>query len=56
MDCRPTLRIRFGLAQNFPGHGSNVALTAENIVEEVKERVALGPVEVRMRYFSLVVA
>jgi hypothetical protein len=24
MDCRPALRIRFRLAQNFPGHGGNV--------------------------------
>jgi hypothetical protein len=35
MDCRPALCIRFRLAQNLPGHWGNVALTAENIVEEV---------------------
>jgi hypothetical protein len=35
MDCRPALRVRFCLAQNFPGHRGNVALTAKNIVEEV---------------------
>jgi hypothetical protein len=30
MDCRPALRIRFAFAQNFPGHGGNVALTAKS--------------------------
>ena len=35
VDGRPALRIRFRLAQNFPGHGRNVALTAQNVVEEI---------------------
>src|ERR1700751_1334393 len=56
MDCRPPLRIRLRLAQNFPGHGGNVTLAAKNIVEKVQERITLRPIEVCMRYFSLVLA
>jgi hypothetical protein len=41
---------------HFSCHGSHLALTVEDIVDEVEERVALSPVEVRMRYFPLVVA
>jgi hypothetical protein len=55
MDCRPALRIGFRLAQNFPGHGGDVTLTAKNIVDKVKKRVPLRPVEVGMRYFFLVI-
>jgi hypothetical protein len=35
VDGRPALRIRFRLAQNFSGHGGNVTLAAQNVVEEV---------------------
>jgi hypothetical protein len=35
MYCWPALRVRFRLAQNFSGHWSNVALPAENIMDEV---------------------
>jgi hypothetical protein len=35
VDGRSALSIRFCLAQNFSGHGGNVTLTAQNVVEEV---------------------
>src|ERR1700722_1997015 len=55
MDGRTALRIRFCLAQYFAGHRSHIALATEYIVDQVEERIPLCPIEIRVRYFLLVV-
>ncbi len=47
--------VRFRLPENLSGHGGDVPLTAQNIVDKVKKRVSFGPIKVGMWDFRLVV-
>jgi len=49
---RPALRIALGLAQDFASERRDVALAAEQIADEIEERIAFGPIEVGVRNFS----
>src|SRR4051794_13517051 len=49
MDTWPAERIGLCLAQHFAGHGSSVPLAKRQELQQVGDRVSLGPAEVRMR-------
>ena len=52
VDVRPHLRVAFRLAEHFTGDGCDFAGAEEQELEHVRDRVALGPLEVGVRHDS----
>ena len=56
VNARPQLRIRLRLPEHFAGHGRGVPFAERQKLQQVRDRIAFGPAEVRVRNLARLIA